>query len=309
MGPLIYVNTVAKYPVSIFLRMSMDADVGFEWNRVLAMSLIAIVPSLIVFFTAQDSFVEGIAAGGVKDEKGRIIDSHAHLVQYIAGTGAGGELRSIGNGMAVYANGQTVRMIPKEFGGDQVTPEHLLQVMDKNGVEKAVLLQGNFYGYQNYYTHLAVKKYPDRFAGAGAYDPFSRDKDGIRRYLFEELGFKIEKFEVSTGSGLMAIHPELKLDGPVMDEACSYACDHGHVFVIDIGKCGSDSWQVPELCNLVKRYPEMKFVACHLLAPSNKDKDRLRWALKQLQLPNLWFDLSSVVHNCRPDESSISQGH
>ena len=39
MGPLIYVNTVAKYPVSIFLRMSMDADVGFEWNRVLAMSL------------------------------------------------------------------------------------------------------------------------------------------------------------------------------------------------------------------------------------------------------------------------------
>ena len=63
---IIYVNTVAKYPVSIFLRMSMDADVGFEWNRVLAMSLIAIVPSLIVFFTAQDSFVEGIAAGGVK---------------------------------------------------------------------------------------------------------------------------------------------------------------------------------------------------------------------------------------------------
>lgn len=66
MGPLIYVNTVAKYPVSIFLRMSMDADVGFEWNRVLAMSLIAIIPSLVVFFLAQNSFVDGIAAGGVK---------------------------------------------------------------------------------------------------------------------------------------------------------------------------------------------------------------------------------------------------
>lgn len=66
MGPLIYVNTVAKYPVSIFLRMSMDADVGFEWNRVLAMSLIAIIPSLAVFFMAQNSFVDGIAAGGVK---------------------------------------------------------------------------------------------------------------------------------------------------------------------------------------------------------------------------------------------------
>ena len=66
MGPLIYVNTVAKFPVSIFLRMSMDAEVGFEWNRVLAMSLLAIIPSLVVFFSAQNSFVDGIAAGGVK---------------------------------------------------------------------------------------------------------------------------------------------------------------------------------------------------------------------------------------------------
>ena len=31
-----------------------------------AMSLISIVPSLIVFFCAQDSFIDGIAAGGVK---------------------------------------------------------------------------------------------------------------------------------------------------------------------------------------------------------------------------------------------------
>lgn len=66
MGPLLYVNTPAKYPASIFVKMSMDADTGFEWNRVLAMSLISIVPSLIVFFLAQDSFIDGIAAGGVK---------------------------------------------------------------------------------------------------------------------------------------------------------------------------------------------------------------------------------------------------
>ena len=100
----------------------------------------------------------------------RIIDSHAHVVQYIAGTGAGGELRSIGNGMAVYANGQTVRMIPQEFGGDCVTPEQLLQVMDGNGVEKAVLLQGNFYGYQNYYntrTGLPVPARTTHFPGTG----------------------------------------------------------------------------------------------------------------------------------------------
>ncbi|MBT9776830.1 ABC transporter permease subunit [Clostridium sp. MCC353] len=66
MGPLLYVNSPARYPASIFVKMSMDADTGFEWNRVLAMSLISIIPSLIVFLLAQDQFIDGIAAGGVK---------------------------------------------------------------------------------------------------------------------------------------------------------------------------------------------------------------------------------------------------
>ncbi len=66
MGPLLYVKTPANYPAAIFVKLSMDADNGFEWNRVLATSLISILPSLAVFFMAQDQFVEGIAAGGVK---------------------------------------------------------------------------------------------------------------------------------------------------------------------------------------------------------------------------------------------------
>lgn len=66
MGPLLYVKTPANYPAAIFVKLSMDADAGFSWNRVLATSLISIIPSLIVFFLAQDQFVEGIAAGGVK---------------------------------------------------------------------------------------------------------------------------------------------------------------------------------------------------------------------------------------------------
>ena len=66
MGPLLYVKTPAKYPLAIFVKLSMDADNGFEWNRVLAISLISIIPSLIVFFSAQNQFVEGISAGSVK---------------------------------------------------------------------------------------------------------------------------------------------------------------------------------------------------------------------------------------------------
>lgn len=66
MGPLLYVNSPAKYPATIFVKLSMDADTGFQWNRVLATSLISIMPNIIVFFLAQNQFVEGISAGGVK---------------------------------------------------------------------------------------------------------------------------------------------------------------------------------------------------------------------------------------------------
>ena len=66
MGPLLYVQTPSKYPMSIFVKLSMDADSGFNWNRILALSLISIIPQLGVFFCAQDAFIDGISAGAVK---------------------------------------------------------------------------------------------------------------------------------------------------------------------------------------------------------------------------------------------------
>lgn len=66
MGPLLYVSTPKRYPAAIFVKMSMDGDTGFSWNRILALSLISIIPSLIVFFIAQDQFIDGVTAGSVK---------------------------------------------------------------------------------------------------------------------------------------------------------------------------------------------------------------------------------------------------
>ena len=63
---LVYVNSPARYPATLFVRMSMDADTGFAWNRVMAVSLISILPSLIVFFLAQSQFMDGVTAGAVK---------------------------------------------------------------------------------------------------------------------------------------------------------------------------------------------------------------------------------------------------
>ncbi|MEJ8474561.1 carbohydrate ABC transporter permease [Roseibium sp. H3510] len=66
LGPLIYISSVDKYPVSLALKLSIDTTEAFEWNRILAMSVLALAPALIVFFLAQKYFIEGISAGGVK---------------------------------------------------------------------------------------------------------------------------------------------------------------------------------------------------------------------------------------------------
>ena len=231
----------------------------------------------------------------------KIIDAHAHIVQCIAGFGSQGELRAIGGGKAVYASGQVISMIPPELGEYDVTPEKVIALMDQHQVEKAVLLQGNYFGFQNEYTWQAMQKYPDRFTGAATYDPFCVQQEKIRRHLFEDLGFHILKFEVSNGSGLMSYHPPVPLDGEVMDEVYSYANQHHLVFVIDIGRAGNPCWQIEALRNAILHYPDMKFVVCHLLAPLPKDEAAMTEGLKRLNLPNVWFDLAALPANQRPE--------
>ncbi len=67
LGPLIYVTSLKKYPVALALKMSIDQSSGIvEWNQILAMSFLALLPALILFFSAQKYFVEGVTASGVK---------------------------------------------------------------------------------------------------------------------------------------------------------------------------------------------------------------------------------------------------
>jgi len=67
MGPLIYISSVEKYPVSIALKMAMDTTSGtFDWNQIIAMSIIALIPSIALFLSAQKYFVEGISTSGIK---------------------------------------------------------------------------------------------------------------------------------------------------------------------------------------------------------------------------------------------------
>lgn len=231
----------------------------------------------------------------------KIIDAHAHVVQCIAGTGSQGELRAAGKGMAIYASGQCFQMIPEEIGEYDATPEALIRIMDAHQVEKAVLLQGNYFGFQNLYTYEAVKKYPERFTGAATYDPFCVQADAIKHHLFDELEFPIIKFEVSNGSGLMSYHSTVDLDGEVMHDVYRHAAEKDLIFVIDIGRPGNNCWQVDALRSAILKYPQMKFVICHLLAPQLGDGELLKHSLQKLALPNVWFDIAALCLNSKPE--------
>ncbi|MDR0464895.1 MAG: carbohydrate ABC transporter permease [Treponema sp.] len=65
-NPLIYINSIRKFPVSLALRLTLDAETVIPWNIVMAMSSVAVLPVVILFFFCQKYFVEGIATTGIK---------------------------------------------------------------------------------------------------------------------------------------------------------------------------------------------------------------------------------------------------
>lgn len=231
----------------------------------------------------------------------KIIDSHVHVVQYINGFAARGELRPIGKGMAEYADGKTFQMFPEYMGDTGVTPEKIIEVMDENNVEKAILLQGNYLGFQNLYSFEAMKKYPARLQAACTIDPFWKNKDSVSKHLFEDLGFQIIKIEASNTSGLMSYHNKVSLCGKEMKYIYDQARKYNLIVVVDIGRPGNECYQVKELAKAAKKYFDVTFVVCHLTAPQTNQIDLLKTNLKKLNLPNVYFDLASLPNNTKEE--------
>ncbi len=63
---LIFINSVRKYPISLALRLSLDAESVVHWGKLMAMSTVAVLPVVILFFACQKYFVEGVMAGAIK---------------------------------------------------------------------------------------------------------------------------------------------------------------------------------------------------------------------------------------------------
>jgi multiple sugar transport system permease protein len=70
LGPLIYLNEMTKFPISLGLQQLRatyhSAELRLVWPYLMAASTTVITPILILFFFTQRTFVEGITITGIK---------------------------------------------------------------------------------------------------------------------------------------------------------------------------------------------------------------------------------------------------
>ena len=64
----------------------------------------------------------------------KIIDAHTHIFDVLAGFGSCGELRPIGNGVARWATGEEMAMIPPELGDRCFPAQTLASLLRDKGV-------------------------------------------------------------------------------------------------------------------------------------------------------------------------------
>ena len=66
LNQLLYINSVKLYPISLALKMSLDAQSAVNWNQIMAMSVVSMIPPIIVYFVGQKYLVEGTTTAGLK---------------------------------------------------------------------------------------------------------------------------------------------------------------------------------------------------------------------------------------------------
>ncbi len=64
--PLIYLNSTEKFTVALALRNFQVAYGGTPWHLLMAASLVALLPTILVFFIGQRFFIQGVVITGVK---------------------------------------------------------------------------------------------------------------------------------------------------------------------------------------------------------------------------------------------------
>lgn len=223
----------------------------------------------------------------------KIIDAHVHIYERLSGFGPKGEARAIGNGMVEWATGLRERFLKEGHGDYGFLAEKLIELMDEADICHSVILQGSNYGFQNSYIAEVVRKYPDRFTGAGTFDPYALNAKDIFKNLTENLGFKILKFELSERFGLSGYHPDFSYDA--LSPYISLCEEMGITLVLDLGFINSKAFLPEEVCKISDNHKKLTLVVAHALFPlyDGLNEERLRY-IKMLKRDNVYFDIANL---------------
>lgn len=226
----------------------------------------------------------------------RIIDAHVHIYEHLSGYCGMGEYRPLGNGRARLACTDQVSMpFDPVFGDKGVSAENMLAFMDSHGIEKAILMQGPAFGFQNEYYMETQQKYPDRFLGTAVLDPFYVHFDEVLDRLVNGLGYKNFKFEVSDTGGMCGYHDaDMLLNHPNLMKVIRELDRIGGTVAFDIGAPGTVSHRTDVLKRMVEEAPGAHFVICHLLCMTPDQDELLKKEMDMLDYPNVWYDLSAL---------------
>ncbi len=228
-----------------------------------------------------------------------IIDAHSHIFPEVRGATGTGSTRGLGYGRIAIGDEET-QLLPPYNETTVFTPKMLLANMDWASVDKAVLLQGPFYGECNAYVLEALNRYPDRLVGAAYFDPWGANNRQEFEILTASPGFQGVKLECSEATGLCGLHPDAKLDIPEIAWLWDALERHGLVLTLDLGAIGSRSYQTGAVHTIADEHPNLRIVIAHLGQPNpSVEADVERWDLwlEQIdlgQLPNVWFDTAAL---------------
>ncbi len=188
------------------------------------------------------------------------------------------------------------------------SPETLLELMDWAGVDKAVLLQNNFYGDHNAGVARAARRWPDRFLPTMYLDPWApRARETFRRFA-DHQEMRTVKLATDDKFGLFALHPGASL----RDDCCQWLwpemARRGMTLTLDLGAIGSRSYETELVMGIARQHPRLRLVICHLAQPTAADEAfpaRMRLWEQQVLLarrPNVWLDVSALPHKTAGEE-------
>jgi predicted TIM-barrel fold metal-dependent hydrolase len=211
-------------------------------------------------------FLFALAAAG---KRSLVIDTHMHVW-------------SMDTKRYPFSPPEPTYSLPKDDG----SLELFMQEMKQNQVDLAVLVQPRSNGWDNRYIADSVKRFPKLFVGHGLIDPHDPNNAQV-------LGREVKQ----NGLAGMRLSPIYHPKDPWLNAAYNYplwkkAEEIGAVFNVFIAPA-----QLPQLEDMVRRYPKVKVVVDHLGRP--QILDRTPWVeddylLKLARYPNVWVKFTEL---------------